>query len=72
MTDAELKSFSEKINQPLNKCEALAVLYLEKQDIEGCTPEEIVARFIDTHDRIVKAFENQEKGKKRRLNPLPL
>jgi ABC-type proline/glycine betaine transport system substrate-binding protein len=72
MTDKELNSFTEKLSQPLNKCEALAILYLEKQDIEGCTPEEVVTRFIDTHDRIVKAFENQEKAKKRRLNPLPL
>lgn len=72
MNDVELTNFSQKISQPLNKCEALAILYLEKQDIEGCTPEEIVAQFNDAHDRIVKAFEKQETNKKRRLNPLPL
>ncbi len=60
-------------NAPLGTYEALALLCLQKQrDLDDCTPEEIVGRFIETHDRIVKEFGRQQEARKRRLNPLPL
>lgn len=57
---------------PLNKYEALALLYLQKQDLEDCTPEDLAGRFMETHDKIVKEFSRQTEVRKRRLNPLPL
>lgn len=57
---------------PVNKYEALALLYLEKQDLDGNSPEEVVGKFIETHDRIKKEFTRQREARKRRLNPLPL
>ncbi len=56
----------------LNKYEALAILYLEKQDIDSITPEELVSKFIETHDHIVREFKHQAEVRKRRLNPMPL
>lgn len=57
---------------PLNKYEALAILYLEKQDLNGNSPEEVVGKFMEAHDRIKKEFTRQKEARKRRLNPLPL
>jgi hypothetical protein len=57
---------------PLNKYEALAILFLQKQELDGCSPEEIVGRYIETQDRIIKEFSRQKEIRKRRLNPLPL
>jgi hypothetical protein len=59
--------------EPLNKYEALAILYLQKQqDLNNVSPEEIVGRYIEAHDRIRKEFIHQKEVRKRRLNPLPL
>lgn len=63
---------SEKDTSPVNKYEALAILYLQKQDLTGCTPEEVVGKFIETQDKIIKEFSRQKEARKRRLNPLPL
>ena len=57
---------------PLNKYEALTILYLQKQDLDGCSAEEIVGRYIEAQDRIMKEFARQKEIRKRRLNPLPL
>lgn len=63
---------ASKESEPLNKYEALAILYLQKQDLDGATPEEIVGKFIEAHDRVKKEFAHQKEARKRRLNPLPL
>ncbi len=39
---------------PSNKAEALAYLYVEKQDIEGKTPEELVDLYNEVYDRIIR------------------
>jgi hypothetical protein len=57
---------------PLNKFEALTILYLEKQDLTGATPEEVVSRFIEAHDKIRKEFDRQKEIRKKLLNPLPM
>jgi hypothetical protein len=56
----------------LNKYEALAILYLEKQGIDGVSPEELVTRFLETQDRIIREFNRQTDSRSRRLNPMPL
>jgi hypothetical protein len=56
----------------VGKYEALAMLYLHKQDLAGVTPEEIVLRYIETEERIKKEFLRQKELRKRQLNPLPL
>jgi len=63
---------SVKDATPLNKYEALAILYLQKQDLDGCSPEEIVTRYLEAQSRIIKEFSRQKEIRKRRLNPLPL
>lgn len=72
MSDIISNDKSPKDALPLNKYEALAILYLQKQELDGCTPEEIVGRYIEAQDRIVKEFNRQKEIRKRRLNPLPL
>jgi hypothetical protein len=57
---------------PLNKYEALAILYLQKQDLDGCSPEEVVGRYIEAQNKIIKEFARQNEIRKRRLNPMPL
>ena len=61
-----------KEEEPLNVYEALAILYLQKQGLDGASPEEIVGRFIEAQERIKKEFAHQKEVRKRRLNPLPL
>ncbi len=56
----------------LNKYEALAILFLEKQGIDSNSPEELVSSFIETHDRIAREFTRQAELRKRRINPMPL
>jgi hypothetical protein len=66
------KTPNEKLTS-LGNFEALTLLYLQKQqDLDGCTPEELVSRYIEGHDRIVKEFARQQEVRKRRLNPLPV
>jgi len=56
----------------VGKYEALALLYLSKQDLSGYTPEEIVGRYIDAEERVKKEFQRQKELRKRQLNPLPI
>jgi hypothetical protein len=42
---------------PANRCEALAMLYLQGQDVSGMTPEELADAYLDTVNRIRKQFE---------------
>ncbi len=39
---------------PSNKAEALAYLYMEKQDLSDKTPEDIVDMYNEVYDRIVR------------------
>lgn len=58
--------------EPLTTYDALAIVYLQKQDLNGASPEEIVGRYIEAHQRIRKEFARQREARRRRLNPLPL
>lgn len=72
MSDALKNGSTLNDTEPLGKYEALAILYLQKQDLNGVTPEELVGRYIEAHSRITKEFAHQKEVRKRRLNPLPL
>jgi hypothetical protein len=67
-----LKNENTAKDVSFNKYEALTMLYLQKQDLDGCSPEELVGRYIEAHDKILKEFDRQQEVRKRRLNPLPL
>jgi len=46
---------SEKFNVfPSTKSQALAMLYLQHQDLKGKTPTEIYSMYLDAHDEIYK------------------
>ena len=47
---------SDKIFFPSDKEEALAMLWLQAQDLSEKTPEELVTLFRDTRNRIHYAF----------------
>ncbi|SHH58804.1 hypothetical protein SAMN02745823_00386 [Sporobacter termitidis DSM 10068] len=72
MSDAVKNDTTPGENEPLNKYEALTILYLQKQELTGMSPEEVVGRYIEVHDRIKKEFAHQKEVRRRRLNPLPL
>lgn len=72
MTDIIPGDKSVKDASPLNKYEALVILYLQKQELDGCSPEELVGRYIEAQDRIIKEFSRQKEIRKKRLNPRPL
>lgn len=38
---------------PSTKAEALALLYVQAQDLSNVTPEELTAMYKDTYDRII-------------------
>jgi hypothetical protein len=71
MADSKTSGVSTAISG-LSKYEALAILYLEKQGIDGVSPEELVTRFIETQERIIREFSRQTDSRSRRLNPMPL
>ncbi|MBP3857145.1 MAG: hypothetical protein IK990_16185 [Ruminiclostridium sp.] len=48
---------------PSNKAEALAYLYVEKQNITGKTPEELVDMYNEVYDRIVRKMNAIPTGK---------
>ena len=48
---------------PSNKAEALAYLYVEKQNITGKTPEELVNMYNEVYDRIVRKMNAIPTGK---------
>ena len=72
MNDNETSYSIPNEAEPLTKYDALAILYLQKQDMNGASPEEVVGRYIEAHDRIKKEFVRQKDARRRRLNPLPL
>lgn len=62
----------EKPVFPSHKQEALAITYVQAQDLSGKTPEEIAAMYDDAYSRICDAFKNmlEEKQMQRRnANP---
>lgn len=52
----DLKAF------PANKAEALAMLYLERQNLSGKSPVEIADMFKDAYDQIRKHSTEDYKG----------
>lgn len=44
--DIFLKTF------PKNECEALAMLYIQNQDLSGLTPEQLLEKYQETYDKI--------------------
>lgn len=51
MNETTLQTF------PSTKSEALAMLYMQAQDLRNATPEEVVAMYRDALKRIRKAFQ---------------
>jgi hypothetical protein len=49
---------------PSGKVPALAILYLQNQDLSKATPEDIVDKYLDAYERINNRF--KEAGKERR------
>ena len=41
---------------PSSKVEALALIYVEKQNSVGCSPEDLVHSYLDAYDRIKREF----------------
>ena len=39
-------------NFPSSKTDALTMLYLKNQDLSGLTPEQLLDKYQDVHDRI--------------------
>lgn len=58
MADNTLQTF------PDNKIEALAMLYLQNQDLSGLTPEEILDKYDDAYEKI-KAHHREKRNAKR-------
>ena len=48
---------------PSNKAEALAYLYMEKQDLSDKTPEDIVDMYNEVYDRIVRKMNTIPSGR---------
>ena len=48
---------------PSNKAEALAYLYVEKQDLTGKTPEDVVDMYNEVYDRMVRKMNAIPTGK---------
>lgn len=46
MSDVSLNTF------PATKTDALAMLYVQKQDISGLTPEELLDKYVEAYDKI--------------------
>lgn len=41
---------------PANRVEALTILYLEKQDLSDCSPEQLADLYLEVHTRISREF----------------
>lgn len=52
---------------PANECEALALLYIQKQDISGLSPEEIYDKYKNAYDEI-KARKKETKKRTKTQN----
>ena len=48
MNDVTLRTF------PKNECEALAMLYIQNQDLSGLTPEQLFEKYQETYEKICK------------------
>lgn len=56
---------------PENRIDALAILYLQNQDLSGKTPEEIADMYNEAWDRISKEFgeiQSREHEERRKAN----
>mgnify|MGYP000162840993 CR=1 FL=1 len=49
---------------PSNKIEALAMLYLQKQDLSNLSPEEVYDKYQDACDKIYKHYKEINKTKR--------
>lgn len=49
---------------PHNKVEALAMLYLQNQDLSKVTPEELLNLYVDTYEEIKNADLARKKANK--------
>ena len=58
MADTNLSSF------PDNKYEALAMLYIQCQDLSGLTPEQLFDMYQETYDKI-RAYEKETRAERR-------
>lgn len=47
---------------PSNKIDALTMLYLEKQELSGISPEEFVDRYIEIREKINNHFKETRKA----------
>ena len=62
---------------PQDRCDALAILYMQNQDLSGKTPEELADMYDDVWKRISEEFKsirdrkNEERRKTERYQPLP-
>lgn len=48
MNDVTLRTF------PKNECEALAILYIQNQDLSELTPEQLFEKYQETYEKICK------------------
>ena len=56
MSANEIKLF------PADKYEALTMLYLQNQDLSGLSPEELLDKYNDAHNRIKKGNGSKQKA----------
>lgn len=54
---------------PANKVDALAILYVQRQDLEGKSPEDIAAMYYDAHSRISARLIELRKDSKQKEPP---
>lgn len=47
---------------PSTKTEALAMLYLQNQDLSSLTPENLVTKYNETYNKIRQQFSNERKN----------
>ena len=60
MSDTVFKTF------PDNEIEALAMLWLQNQDLSSATPEELLDKYQDAYDKI-KEHKKQKRAAKRQV-----
>lgn len=50
---------------PSNKIDALTLLYLEQQNLSDLTPEELVDKYIEVHNKILDKFKTSRNDKRK-------
>lgn len=50
---------------PANRVEALTILYLERQELSGKTPEELADLYLEAHGRISRQFVARANGSRK-------